>query len=253
MAYIQEDFFETCPFSDLGNAGTYYVAGFYDAPAAAVTLTMGATETQTYGTALYMKGAYVFAVTSGASAGAVVLTVSGISITDAGVRNDADSEVLIADGTTCAADQYYQTSKRWLGQVTYTLSGGSGGNALTFNYGFARPKSLANSKFTIRNFVMFAQGGASETGFNIELLHHKATGWTYSAGAFVPGSGTLCASATDYGTNVRWASGVYANYRRTGLTTEVDGTNKEGFIVRLTTAVNNSVKYGYARVGVTYR
>ena len=83
--------YDVLAFGDLGNAGTYYIGGFYDAPAAHAVLTIGGTVTQTYGTASYLKGAKVFVVTKEASAGAVVLTISGVSISDAGVKNDADT------------------------------------------------------------------------------------------------------------------------------------------------------------------
>ena len=249
---IADSEFEICPFSDLGSSGTYYCGGFYDAPASSATLTIGGTVTQTYGTATYMKSARVFVVTAGASAGATVLTVTGVSISDAGVKNDADSEVLIADCSTCGASSFYQTTKKWLGQITLTLSGGVGTNALTFNYGFCREKSITSRNFTITSFIVQLQGGASESGFDTQLMHHKATGWTYSAAAFVPGTGYIVSSANDLGTNVTWANGVYASYKRTGLTTAIAGaTGGEGFIVKVKTSNNNTIKYGYARIGFT--
>lgn len=243
--------FDTLPVIDAGAAGNYYIGGFYDLIAASSTLTIGGTVTRTLGTALNAKAARALCVVSGPSAGATVLTVTGVSIDDNGVRNDADSEVLIADCSAVAANAFFQTSKKWLGQITYTLSGGAGGNALSFNYGFVRAKSNTNTNFTIKSLVFFALGGATDTGINLELLHHKTTGWTYSAAAFTyPTASRIIMLSTDYGTNTRIASGLYINWRRSNLATAIAGaTGGEGYIVRLTTATNNSIRWGYCRMG----
>jgi hypothetical protein len=236
--------------SDFGNAGTHYIGGFYEAPAAHVVLTIGGTVTQTYGTAGRMKAAHAFAVASGAGGTDLVLTVTGISITDAGVRNDADSEILVADADAATTDQYFETTKKWLGQVTYTLTGAAG--AFTFNYGFAKYDDFGNRDFIITDFEAVIQGSASETGFDIELLKHTTTGWTYSAAAFTPGNNTICSSLTDFSaTNDNTVADEYFAYKRTGLNTSVSGSGVEGILMKAITAVNNSVRYGDIHVGVT--
>ena len=150
-----------------------------------------------------------------------------------------------------SANAFFQTSKKWLGQITYTLSGGVATNALSFNYGLVRAKSNCNTNFTLKSFIMFALGGATDTGINMELIHHKTTGWTYSAGAFTyPTANRIIMMSTDYGTNTRIASGTYINWRRSNLATAIAGTSGgEGYIVRLTTTTNNAIRWGYCRVG----
>jgi len=236
---------------DSGANGSYYIGGFYDLVAAKATLTIGGTVTQTFGTALNAKAARAICVVSGASAGATALTVTGVSIDDTGARNNADSEVLIANCSLVAANDFFQTSKKWLGQITYTLSGGAGGNALSFNYGLIRSKSNCNTNFTISSLVLFALGGATDTGINLELIHHKLAGWTYSAAAFTyPTANRIIMLSTDYGTNTRIASGTYINWRRTNLSTAIAGaTGGEGYLVRLTTTANNAIRWGYCRMG----
>jgi hypothetical protein len=243
--------FDTLPLIDTGLAGQNYVGGFYNLVAAKVTLTIGGTVTQTHGTALNATGVRVIAVVSGASAGATILTVTGISIDDNGIINNADSEVLIADCSVVSANQFFQTTKKWLGQVTYTLSGGSAGNALSFNYGSIRTKSNCNTNFIITSLVFFAFGGATDTGINLELIHHKTTGWTYSAAAFTyPTANRIIMLSTDYGVNTRIASGLYINWRRSNLSTLISGqTGGEGYVVRITTTANNSIRWGYVRMG----
>jgi hypothetical protein len=242
---------DTLPIVDAGAAGSYYIGGFYDLVAASVTLTIGGTVTQTFGTALNAKAARAICVVSGASAGATVLTVTGVSIDDNGARNNADSEVLIANCSLVAANAFFQTSKKWLGQITYTLSGGAGGNALSFNYGMVRSKSNCNTNFTIVSLVFFALGGATDTGINVELIHHKTTGWAYSAAAFTyPTANRIIMMSTDYGANTRIASGLYVNWRRSNLSTAIAGAvGGEGYIVRTTTTANNSIRWGYCRMG----
>jgi hypothetical protein len=243
--------FDTLPLVDSGASGSYYVGGFYNLVAAKTTLTIGGTVTRTMGTALDAKAARAICVVSGASAGATVLTVTGISIDDNGTRNDTDTEVLIADCSAISANDFFQSSKKWLGQITYTLSGGTGGDALSFNYGFIRSKSNCNTNFTLKSLVFFALGGATDTGINLELIHHKLTGWTYNASAFTyPTANRIIMFSTDYGTNTRIASGTYINWRRSNLSTAIAGaTGGEGYVVRLTTTANNSIRWGYCRMG----
>ena len=244
--------FITHSVSDVGNSGTHYVAGFYEAPAAHAVLTIGGTVTQTLGTAGQMDGAHAFVVASGAGGTDLVLTVTGVSITEAGVRNGSDSEIIVADTDTASVDDYFETTKKWLGQVTYTLTGASG--AFTFNYGYAKYDDYGNQNIEVNLFEMTLQGGASETGFNVELLHHKATGWTYHASAFVPGTTAIVSSLTDYtSTNDNFVSNGHVAYKRTGLSTAISGSTVEGTIIRLTTAVNNSIDYANFTIGIIVR
>jgi hypothetical protein len=242
--------FDTMPVVDSAASGSNYIGGFYNLTLASTTLTIGAVVTRTLGTALNATGARALCVVSGPSAGATVLTVTGISIDDSGVLNPADSEILIPNCAVIAANAYFQTSKKWLGQITYTLSGGAPGNALSFNYGFVRSKSNNNSNFMLRGLVFFALGGATDTGINLELIHHKLTGWTYSAAAFTyPVANRIIMLSTDYGANTRIASGIYINWRRTNLTTAIAGlTGGEGYLLRLTTTTNNALRWGYVRM-----
>jgi len=242
--------FKSYTVADIGNAATNYFGGFYEAPAADATLTIGGTVTQTLGTAGEVKAAHAFCVASAAGGTDLVLTVTGVSITDLGVKNDSDSEIIVADTDAAVTDQYFETSKKWLGQITYTLTGSSG--AFTFNYGFCKYEDFGNRSFTITDFEVTGTGGASETGLDIQLLRHRSTGWTYSAAAFVPGDGTVCDLATDHGTNNNLTNGESFAYKRASLATVVQGSASEGVIVRVVTAVNNSIRDASIHVGVTF-
>jgi len=242
--------FKSYTLTMLGNASSHYMAGFYDAAAAEEVLTIGGTVTRTYGTVGGMKAAHAFVVAKEAGGADLVLTVSGVSITDAGVRNDSDSEVIVADTDTASADAYYETTKKWLGQITFTLTGTAG--AFTFNYGFCKYEDFGNRAFTLTDFECVLHGATtSETGFDIQLLKHSTAGWTFHASAFVPGSTALVSSLTDYSsTNDNFAGNQDVAYKRAGLTEAVDGSASEGLVVRVVTANNNSVQYGDIHIGV---
>ncbi len=234
--------------ADIGTSGNHWFAGFYDAPLTDTTLTIGGTVTQTYGVADRIKAAHAFVVASGAGGTDLVLTVSGVSINDLGVKNDADSEIIVADTDAATTDQYFETTKKWLGQITYTLTGAAG--AFTFNYGFAKYEDFGNRDFTVTDFEVTGRAGASESALNIELYYHSDTGWTYSAAAFAPGASTIVDLATDYGTNNNLASGEDFAYKRTELTQSVSGSGSEGVVVNVTTAVNNSIEHSTIQIGV---
>jgi hypothetical protein len=243
----------------VGNSGTYYMAGSYEAPAAEAVLNQG-NITQTYGAANNAYGAHVFLVAKAAGtatggSGAVTIVVSGISITDAGVRNGADNETLVADITALATNQYVETSKKWLGQVTYTLTVGGTGHtayAASFNYGRAKYDDFGNRSFTVTDTECAWEAVGNETNLGIRFLHHDSSNWTYSAAAFVPGGTVINTLDTDYSTDDEFDTGEYGAYKRSGLSEAVAGDSSEGVIIELSTAVNNTVDNIDCHIGVTF-
>ena len=234
--------------SNPGNAGTFYVAGRYTFAAAHEVLTIGGTVTRTFGTAGQAHGAHAFCIAEGAGGTDLVLTVTGVSITDAGVKDDSDSEIIVADADTASVNDYFETSKNWLGQITYTLTGSSG--AFTFNYGFADYDTFGGHDFTVTDFEGTGEARANESGLDIELLYHKSDKFAYHASAFSPNQTPLISLATDFGTNNDVASGEGFHYHRNNLTQAVTGTGQEGLIIRVTTAVNNSINDASFHIGI---
>ncbi|HDY67402.1 MAG TPA: hypothetical protein ENH85_06410 [Candidatus Scalindua sp.] len=241
--------FKSYSLSNPGTAGTFYIGGDYSFAAAHEVLTIGGTVTRTFGTAGQAHGAHAFCVASGAGGTDLVLTVTGVSITEAGVKNDSDTEIIVADADTASTNDYFETTKKWLGQITYTLTGLSG--AFTFNYGFVKYEDFGNRNFIVNKFEMTGEARANETGLNIELLHHKSTAFVYHASAFIPNQTALISLATDYGTNNDVASGDAFAYKRTNLATTIAGGGSEGLIIRITTVTNNSINDASAHIGVT--
>ena len=241
-----------------GASGTYYVGGYYNAPAAETDLNDGST-TQTLGAADVPYGAHAFFVAkaagtaSGGSTGTAKITVSGTSITDAGTRNASGTEIIVADVTAMTTNKYYETALKWIGQVTYTIA--ATGDHTTFtglgNYGFAKYEDFGNRSFTVTDFEVVGTAGAADAGLDIELLHHKDTGWTYHATAFVAGTTALAKFSTDYSTESDLDSGLPFAYKRASMSTSVAGSGSEGTLVRLTTGQNNAVENATAHIGVT--
>jgi len=235
---------------DPGTSDDHYLAGFYEAPAADVTLTIGGSVTQTLGTVGNMKAAHAFCVASAAGGTDLVLTVSGTSITDAGVATGADSEVIVADTDTATTDAYYETSKKWLGQVTYTLTGAAG--AFTFNYGWAKYEDFGNRDFTVTDLEAVLVANASIADFDLRLLLHSSAGWTYSAAAFSPGGTVIASSLTDQGAGFDNSSAdENFAYKRAGLAQSVSGSASEGVVIDIHASVNNAFEFGSVHIGVT--
>ena len=246
--------------SPTGSSGTFYAFGYYEAPAGDVTIS-NASATHTLGSANEARGAHAFLVASGAGtasggAGAVEIVVTGTSINDAGVRNAAGSEVIVADITTMTTDAYYETNLKWIGQVVYTIQPAGAGTHTTFestyNYGLAKYEDFGNRDLLLTDFEVTGRAGANDTGPNFELLHHKSTGWTYDAAAFVPGDGGICDMQTDYNTEYEFSIGENFAYKRASLSTVVHGADSEGLIVRITTTANKSIDIANIHVGGIY-
>ena len=151
--------------------------------------------------------------------------------------------MIIADNTAVAVNEYYETSKKWLGTITYTLS--QSGDRTTYNVdvniGLAKYEDLLNNDFQLDGLESVGEANANDSGFNIEVLKHDGTGWTYSAAAFVAGGTVICSMNTDHGTEQDIDSGEGFAYKRTNLYELVFGAASEGIVVRVTTSTNNSV------------
>ncbi len=179
-----------------------------------------------------------------------VITISGISITDAGVKNDADTEILVADISAAVTDQLFETTKKWLGQITYTISGEAGA-AFMFNYGLVKYEDFGNKDFTFNDIEFIMHADANETGLEIEVLHYNSADMTYSAAAFDPMTDAQYKLSTDHGTNNDIDDNFDGGWKRSGIGLDISGSGQAGLIVRVTTAVNNSISYATMHLGVS--
>jgi len=241
--------------SPAGSSGIFYGGGFYYAPAADANLTQAAAAVS-WGSANSAYGAKAFIVSKeagvvAAGAGNVVsIVVSGTSIEPTtGVRSAGSTETIVANITAMGANTFYQTAKRWVGAITFTLTVTGGAPATysaDFNYGFNNTASFAERHAHITRFNVKARAGASDTAFNIRLLLHNGVGWTYSAAAFKPGAAVgsaseICNMNTDYVTEKNLVLGEAFGYLRTDMMVHFDGTAGEGFIMEITTGANKAI------------
>lgn len=231
--------------------GIFYTHGHYDYSITDANLTQ-ALQTQLHGSVNEASGVHASVVAGGpgaasGGAGPVEIEVSGTSITEGGVRTPGDTEILVVDITAMSLDQYFETVKKWIGQVTYTLKNASGSTQTTFNadfnYGHCKYTDMSDKSFVIKEFKITGFAGNNDPGFDVRLLKHSAIGWTYAAAGFVPGNGALASLATDYGTESNLVNGESFAWDRTGINSSIDGAGSEGFIVEITTTANNALQY----------
>ena len=243
--------------SPAGSSGIFYETGEYLWPTTDANLNQAGT-TQTLGTAniAYAAHASLVAAAAGTAtggSGAVTIIVSGTSIDDEANRSAGDSETIVADITAMSTDEYFETSKKWIGQVTYTLTVGATGHtayAADFNYGFSKYEDFGNQAFSITSLECVGLAGASDAGFNIRLFHHNSAGWTYAASGFVPGGTVLANMNTDHSTEQDLANGDPFAYKRTDLNTDISGDSGEGLILEVTTSANKAVENMDIHIGV---
>jgi hypothetical protein len=238
-------------------SGEYWLNGFYDNPTTDANLTQAATTT-TWGTATTSYQAHAFGVFSGAGSvdtGVVGLRCTGTTSGEDGSLVPVDSEILSADITTLSTNQYIETSKKFVGTVTYELyivSGSPTAYSLDFNYGYAKYDDFWNTDFTMYGIEVIGEAGANDTGFDIHLMHHKNTGWTYASTGFVAGNGIIADYSTDLGSFSDLTNGDPITWKRTGLNTFIDGNGSEGFLFKVATSSNNSVRRLTAHVAAFY-
>ena len=227
-------------------ARRHEIPGYYRAPAADANLTQ-ASATQTLGTANLAYGAHAFLVAGGAGsvdAGSCSIVVSGTSVQDDGTRTTSDTETIVADITAMTLNAYYETSKRWVGQITYTLTpSGASTYSADFNYGYGLYETFNAQSVTVDTFEVSGYCAAADSSFTLKLLLHDGTGWTYSAAAFIPGGTEITSFNTVYSTDDDLGTDAMFGFRRTGLNTAVDGTAGEGIIIQLDTSVGSAIQY----------
>lgn len=240
--------------SATATSGINYMGGFYEAPAAEANLDEGGTSV-VLGTANIAYGAHAFLVSGGpgsVNSGSCLIRCSGEAVDDQG-GSGPDTEDIVPDITAMTLNEYFETTKKWTGQVTFTLipSGATVFNA-DFNYGLAKYDDFWNVDFTLVYFEAIGKGGFNDNTPNIEIFLHSSDDWTYSPAAFVPGGTVIADMATDYGANIKIGSGLSIAWKRDNLTQFINGSHQEGFIIAVTISNNNSIRYLDAHVKVRF-
>jgi len=178
--------------SPTGASGTFYWGGYYDFASSDNDFS----PSTTHGTANAATGAHFFVVLGAATVDILTLTVTGTSITTGGVRTTSDTENIVIPNST-AVDSYFETTKIWIGQLTISVASGT---AKTCNFGLVKSWDNHSMDFTVAGFEATWLGGATDTGADIKIRHHKTTGWTFNGGAEPTPPTEIGSMATDYST-----------------------------------------------------
>ena len=160
--------------------------------------------------------------------GIIGLRVTGDSYEDSGgIITTSDADTIITDITAVALDEYYE-GKKFVSTVTYELivmSGSPTTYSLDFNYGLSKYEDVGNRDFYITTIEMGMNVSFTDAAFNVELLHHKNTGWTYAATGFVSGDGFIESWANTYGPNDDVINGNWYPWKIIDINQFVDGSN----------------------------
>jgi len=172
--------------------------------------------------------------------GDTTITVSGTSITDEGVRTGGDSEVITVPSGE-AADSYFETTLKWLGDITITKTAGPN---VECNYGFVKYWDNNNTNYRVKGIDFTWLGGANDAAFNVKLLHHKATGWTYNVGSTPSPPAAIADMSTDYVTEDNVVVDEQGAWKRDNLDTFVNGAGEEGVIIEFTIGAAKAINLG---------
>ncbi len=194
----------------------------------------------TFGTANASSAGHFFVVLGASTVDELTLTVTGTSILDtAASRATSATENIVIPNST-SANAYYETTKKWLGQVTITVASGT---AKTCDHGYIKYWDNNNRDFIVKGLEATWLAGANDSGADIALIHHKATGWTYTGSGATPPT-AIASMATDHSTEKLLVNNEIGAWKRVDLDTAVHGRNSEGVFFNVTTGQNKAFEAG---------
>lgn len=231
--------------SPSGSSGTFYYGGYYDFAASDNDFNPAVN----YGTVNASYAAHFFIVCAAGGVGGTdtVIRVTGTSITDEAVRTAADTEDLTADDAGVAG-AYYETSKKWIGQVSVEKISGPD---LLCNYGLCKYWDNNNSDYAVTGLEVTWLGGANDASPNILLRHHKTSGWTYNAASTPTPPSAIADMNTDHNTEIQVVNGENGAWKRTNLSTNIAGSGSEGTIWEIVTTSNKTFELGNILMRIT--
>jgi hypothetical protein len=166
----------------------------------------------------------------------MVVRVTGTSIDEDGNRVESDTEDIDTSGGS--TDDYFETLKKWVGQVSLSLQSGTG---VVINHGLCKYWDNQNSDFRITGIEVTGRAGANDTGANFGVIRHRPEGWTYDAGGAIPPA-FVTDMQTDFGAEHRLVDGEHFAWKKIGLSEEVNGSGDEGLICVVITTANKAIE-----------
>ena len=218
--------------SPAGSSGEYYLGGFYVLPSTSYTPAGGTA----LGSANVAYHAHAFIVL-GATSTDMVVRFTGTSVDEAGNRVTSDTQDIDTSGGVL--NDYFETTKKWIGQVTVSLLSGTG---VAVNHGLCKYWDNQNSDFRITGIEVTGVAGANDSAPNFEVLGHQSIGWTYGGGSGASHPVPQADMQTDYVTEYAFGSGEPFAWKRIGLSVEIEGSGNEGIISKVVTTANNAIQ-----------
>lgn len=219
-----------------GSSGDFYLAGYYDFAGTPNDFS----PSITWGTANSSYAAHFFVVLGATPSDTITITITGTSINDSGTRTTTDTENIVLT-TGESTNDFFETTKKWIGQVTVEAVSGT---PISCNYGWCKYWDNNNTDFTVKGLEATWYGGATDAGADILLIHHKATGWTYNAGAAPTPPTEIASLDGDHSTESSVINNEHGAWKRANLSTAIDGDGSEGIIVQVTTTASNAFRLG---------
>ena len=214
-----------------GGAKTEYQGGGYTWHTAAFT-PAGGTAVGTAGSAYAAHACVVL----GAASTDMVVRATGMRYQEDGTLTPGYTEDMNTSGGIL--DDYFETSAKFVGQVTFSLFSGTG---VIVNGGFAKYWDAANMAYTITGLECTGTPNATDVGLVVRLIKHVSTAFTYAAG----GAALVAAqesSSVDLGANDDAVAGELWAWKRTGMSVAIAGAASEGIMWEITTTVANSIR-----------
>ena len=176
-----------------------------------------------------------------------VIRITGTTIDDLGTRTTGVN-VDIAVDDAGAAGTYYETTEKWLGQVSIVVLSGPD---LLCNYGFTKYWDNNNTDFKVVGVDATWLGAKNDANPDIHLHHHRPTGWTYNVGSTPTPPTEIATMNGDHVTEIQIATDQEGAWKRTNLSIDVMGSASEGTIIELTTTTNRTYAIGNFLIRIT--
>lgn len=199
-----------------------YVGGFYDF----ASTDNDFSPSVFFGAINASVAAHFMIVTGALTVDEVTITITGDCITDSGVQVGGDSQdIVIPAGTP--VNSYFETSKKWNGQVTVETTSGT---AVTCNFGWCKYWDHNNRNFDILGLEVLWSSQSNDSTSNVCLIHHKSAGWTFNGGSTPTHPPALADRAADHGLNVAHVDGKQGAWKRDNIFHPVLGGDSEGIL-----------------------